>query len=114
LGWFIITFAKDPVLNRDSYEKEGSDLKIIELNENLKLKINENYKRLLRSNFPFDAMSWALAEMQLIFEKGHDNYTEKEVIRIAKKIIDIIPDYDTLCWLTANFKVYLEEIGLYP
>ncbi|MFX1388736.1 MAG: hypothetical protein ACFE9Z_01575 [Promethearchaeota archaeon] len=78
------------------------------------MKVNENYKRLLRSNFPFDAMSWALAEMQLIFEKGHGDFTEKEVVRVAQKIIDNIPDYDTLCWLIANFKVYLEEIGQYP
>lgn len=89
-------------------------LKIIELNENLKLKIKKNYNQLLKSNFPFDAMTWALAELELIFEKGRGNFNENDVIERAQRIFDNIADYDTLCWVIANFKVYLEEIHQYP
>jgi len=64
---------------------------------NLKLKIKELYKNLLNKNFPFDTICWALAELQLIFEKGRKKYSEKEVIERTKKIFNI--------YLILNYKL---------
>ena len=68
----------------------------------------------MKSNYPYDTLCWALAEFQLIFEKGHKNYSEHEVIEREKKIFNALIDYDDLCWFIANLKVYLEQIKLYP
>lgn len=95
-------------------EKEVKSLKVIEMDENCRLKIEKFNQHLLDSNFPFDTLCWALAELELIFEKGSKNYSERDVIKRAEKIIDSDLDYDTLCWLISRFKIYLEEIRLYP
>jgi len=89
-------------------------LKVIEITENRKLKTEQYYQHLTHSYFPFDAMCWALAELQLIFENGSKNYSENDVINRAEKIFDSDLDYDTQCWLISRFKVYLEETGVYP
>ncbi len=89
-------------------------LEVIEMTESRKLNIEQFYQHLLNSNFPFDALYWALAELELIFEKGSKKYSETDVIKRAEKILDSDLDYDTLCWLISSLKVYLEEIGSYP
>ena len=106
--------AKSPVSNIIFQKNEKDSLKIIELTRELKEKINHFYQHLLNSYFPFDALCWALAELQLIFEKGSKKYFRRDVIKRAEKIIDSDIDYDTLCWLISSFKTYLEEIKLYP
>ncbi len=98
----------------DSYQNSNIGLKIIELDDKLSLKITKYYETLLNRHFPFDAMCWALAELELIFEKGHNKYSEHELTKRAEKIFDIAKSYDDLCWFIANLKIYLEEIKLYP
>ena len=95
-------------------KNEVKSLKVIEMDENCRLKIEQFYQHLLDSNFPFDTLCWALAELELIFEKGSKKYSERDVIKRAEKILDSDLDYDTLCWLISRFKIYLEEISLYP
>lgn len=95
-------------------KNEVDSLKVIEMTENRKLKVEQFYQHLLKSYFPFDTLCWALAELQLILEKGAKKYSEHDVIKEAEKILDSDLDYDTLCWLISNFKIYLEEIKLYP
>ncbi len=95
-------------------KNEVKSLEIIEMTEDRKLKIEQFYQYLSNSYFPFDALCWALAELELIFEKGAKKYSESDVIKRAEKILDSDLDYDTLCWLISSFKVYLKEIGLYP
>ena len=94
-------------------DKEGL-LKEIEITEKLRSKINELTQHLVKSNYPYDSLCWALAEFELIFEKGRKNYSEQEVIKREKKIFDSSLDYDDICWFIANLKIYLEEIKLYP
>ena len=106
--------AKSPVPDGIFQKNEKNSLKVIELTKELKMKINHFYQHLLNSYFPFDALCWALAELQLIFEKGSKKYFRRDVIKRAEKIIDSDIDYDTLCWLISSFKTYLEEIKLYP
>ncbi len=89
-------------------------LKVIEMTENRRINTEKVFQHLLNSFFPFDAMCWALAELNLIFEKGHKKYSEKDVIERAEEILDSSLDYNTICWFIASFKVYLEEIGDYP
>ncbi len=95
-------------------ENEVKSLKVIEMNENRRLKTDQFYQHLLDSNFPFDALCWALAELELLFEKGSKKYSERDVVKRAEKIFDSDLDYDTLCWLISRFKIYLEEINQYP
>lgn len=68
----------------------------------------------MKSNYPYDALCWALAEFELIFEKGYKKYSEHEVIEREKTIFNALLDYEQLCWFIANLKVYLEETDLYP
>lgn len=98
----------------ESYQSSGINLKIIEINDKLSSKITKYYEKLLNSYFPFDAMCWALAELELIFEKGHKNYSQQELTEKAEEIFDVEKNYDNLCWLIANLKIYLEEVNLYP
>ena len=93
--------------------KEGSLIKV-EITEKLKSKIDDFKEHLLNSYYPYDALCWALAEFQLIFEKGKKKYSEREVIKRAEKIFDVLLDYDKICFLIAYLKIYLEEVGLYP
>jgi hypothetical protein len=88
-------------------------IKIV-ITEKLRAKIDEFTKHLSESNYPYDTLCWALAEFQMIFEKGRKKYLESEVIKREKKIFDVLLDYEELCWLIANLKVYLEEVKLYP
>lgn len=97
-----------------SNKNELESLEVIELTEKLKLRVEQYYQYLLNSYFPFDALCWALAELELIFEKGSKKYSENDVIKRAEKIIDSNIDYDTLCLLISRFKIYLEDIKLYP
>ncbi len=94
-------------------DKEGS-MKKIKITEKLRSKIDETTQHLIKSNFPYDALCWALAEFQMIFEKGGKNYSEQEVIEREKKIFNVSLEYDEICFLIANLKVYLEEVKLYP
>jgi len=94
-------------------DKERALVKI-EITEELRSKIDEFQEHLLKSYYPYDTLCWALAEFQLIFEKGERNYSEHEVIERAEKIIDSPLGYDDLCGFIANLKIYLEEAKLYP
>ena len=49
-------------------KNEVNSLEVIEMTEIRMLKIEQFYQHLLNSYFPFDALCWALAELQLIFE----------------------------------------------
>ena len=91
-----------------------SPLKKILITKELRKKIDKFKENLIKSNVPYDTLCWALAEFELIFEKGHKNYSEHEVIEREKKIFNQSIDYKELCWFIANLKVYLEQIGLYP
>jgi hypothetical protein len=95
-------------------KNEVESLKVIEMKKTQNLKIEKFYLHLSKSNFPYDALCWALAELEIIFEKGSKNYSESDVIRRAEKIFDSDLNYDPLCWIIARFKIYLEEIGAYP
>ncbi len=95
-------------------KKEVKSLEIIEMTESRKLKIQQFYQHLFTSNFPFDTLCWALAELELIFKKGSKKYSESDVIKRAEKIFDSDLDYGTICWLISKYKIYLEEIKLYP
>jgi hypothetical protein len=95
-------------------KNKANSLRVVEMAENQKLKIKRFYQHLLKSYFPFDALCWALAEFQLIFEKGSKKYSESDVIKRAEKFIDSDLNYDNLCWIISMFKIYLEEIKLYP
>ena len=75
-------------------ENEGSSLEVIEITEKRMLKIEQFYHHLLNSNFPFDTLCWALAELELIFEKSSKKYSESDVIKRAEKIFDSDFDYD--------------------
>ena len=86
----------------------------IEITDKLRSEIDEFTKHLVKSNYPYDTLCWALAEFELIFEKGHKNYSESEVIERERQIFDVSLDYEDLCWFIANLKVYLEEIEKYP
>ncbi|MFW9827356.1 MAG: hypothetical protein ACFFEY_07195 [Candidatus Thorarchaeota archaeon] len=68
----------------------------------------------MKSRFPFDVMCLALAELELIFEKGHNNYSDHELTERAEKIFDVAKNFDDLYWFIANLKIYLEEVKLYP
>jgi hypothetical protein len=97
------------------YKNEGvNSLLDLETNEKLRLRIDEFTSHLLNSNYPYDTLCWALAELQLIFEKGHKNYSESEVIEMEKKIFDTTLEYEDICWYIASLKGYLEENCLYP
>ncbi|MFX1389963.1 MAG: hypothetical protein ACFE9Z_07880 [Promethearchaeota archaeon] len=52
----------------------------IKITDKLKSRIKKATQHLVKSNYPYDALCWALAEFQLIFEKGHKKYSEHEVI----------------------------------
>ena len=91
-----------------------SPLKKNLITKELRKEIDETTEHLRKSNYPYDALCWALAEFELIFEKGHKGYSEHEVIEREKKIFDISLEYDEICWFIANLKVYLEQISLYP
>jgi len=97
-----------------SKRNEQSLLKKILITKELRTKIDEFTEYLVKTNFPYDNLCWALAEFELIFENGHKHYTEHEVIAREKKIFDASLDYEELCWFIANLKVYLEYINLYP
>lgn len=97
------------------YKKEkSSSLVKIEITEKLRSKIDELTQHLVKSNYPYDTLCWALAEFQMIFEKGRKNYLEHEVVESAEKIFDVSLDYDDLCFHIANLKIYLEAAKLYP
>lgn len=56
----------------------------------------------------------ALAEFQIIFEKGRKKFSEQDVIRRAKSILEFPLKYEDVCQLISMLKVYLEEAKLYP
>ena len=93
--------------------KEGL-LKEVEINNDLREEIDKFTEHLIMSNYPYDTLCWALAEFELIFEKGHKKYSEHEVIEREKQIFDASLDYDELCWFIARHKVNLERINNYP
>lgn len=97
-----------------SNRNEESSLKKIKITKEIRKKIDEFAEHLVKINLPYDALCWALAEFELIFEKGYKHYTEREVIDREKHIFDVFLDYEELCWFIANLKVYLEHINLYP
>lgn len=90
---------------------DRDDLRVcVELDDKLKSKIKDTAKEISKKNYPYDTLCWALAEFQLIFEIGHNNYSEQEVINKAEKIFDSSLKYHEICWLISILKVYLEEI----
>jgi hypothetical protein len=86
----------------------------ISLNKNLRSKVNYTAKELSSKYYPYDALCWALAEFQMIFEKGNKIYSEQDVIDRAQKIMDSPLSYEEVCLLISLLKVYLEEVNLYP
>jgi hypothetical protein len=101
--------------NEDSFKQNNeSSMKKIKITEKLRSKIDETTQHLIKSNYPYDALCWALAEFQIIFEKEGKKYSEHEVIEREKNIFNAALDYDEICFFIANLKVYLEEVKLYP
>ena len=94
--------------------RENDSRVCIKLNRKLRSKIKYTAKELSSKYYPYDALCWALAEFQLIFEKGKKKYSEHEVIERAESIFESLLDYDDLCRFIANLKIYLEEAKLYP
>jgi len=106
---------KEYSMTEGLYQKiKGSPSIEIEISEQLRSRIDEFTSHLLKSNFPYDTLCWALAELQLIFEKGHKNYSESEVIEREKKIFDSTLNYEEICWFIGSLKAYLEENRMYP
>ncbi|MFX1389984.1 MAG: hypothetical protein ACFE9Z_07985 [Promethearchaeota archaeon] len=88
--------------------------KRIILNENLRFKVNNIANEISNKNYPYDALCWALAEFQIIYEKGKGNFSDQDVIDRAKKLFNSSLSYEGVCWLISILKVYLEEVKLYP
>ncbi|MFX1279188.1 MAG: hypothetical protein ACFFA3_07205 [Promethearchaeota archaeon] len=86
----------------------------IKIDEKLLHKIKIIVNELSDKHYPYDALCWALAEFQMIFEKGKKNFSEKEVVNRFNKINDSDLSYEVVCQLIPFLKVYLEEIKLYP
>jgi hypothetical protein len=86
----------------------------IEITEKLWSKIKAFTQHLIKRNYPYDTLCWALAEFQIIFEKGRKKFSEQDVIRRAKSILESPLKYEDVCQLISMLKVYLEEAKLYP
>ncbi|MFW9971609.1 MAG: hypothetical protein ACFFDF_15545 [Candidatus Odinarchaeota archaeon] len=65
--------------------------------DKLRSDIDEFAQHLAKRNYPYDTLTWALAEFELIFEKGHKNYSEQEVIDREKIIFNASLDYKDFC-----------------
>ncbi|MFW9940401.1 MAG: hypothetical protein ACFFFT_05125 [Candidatus Thorarchaeota archaeon] len=94
--------------------KENDFRVCIELDNKLRSKVKFTAKELSSKYYPYDALCWALAEFQMIFEKGDKGFSEQDVINQAEKIMDSSLSYEEVCWLISMLKVYLEETNLYP
>ncbi|MFX1345987.1 MAG: hypothetical protein ACFFBC_08830 [Promethearchaeota archaeon] len=94
--------------------KENDFRVCIELDKKLRSKVKFTAKELSSKYYPYDALCWALAEFQMIFEKGDKGFSEQDVINQAEKIMDSSLSYKEVCWLISMLKVYLEETNLYP
>ncbi|MFX0081134.1 MAG: hypothetical protein ACFE94_05215 [Candidatus Hodarchaeota archaeon] len=101
------TNVLEPVIRENDFRVK------IELNQKLRSKAKYTAKELSKKYYPYDALCWALAEFQMIFEKGHGSFSEQDVIERVQKIMDSPLSYEKVCWLISMLKVYLEEINLY-
>jgi len=86
----------------------------IKTDSSLRQKVNDETHNLNDDSFPHEDLCWELAEYQLIFEKGFRKYTETEINKRAKRILDSKLSYYDICWLISSFKIYLKENKIYP
>ena len=83
-------------------------------NKKLKNQVEVKAKELMHKDLPFDVLCWELAEIQLIIEKGHGNYTEHEVSVMEKKIFNSTISYKEICWIISTLTCFLGQQDLYP
>jgi len=83
-------------------------------NRKLKNEVELRAKELMHKELPFDVLCWELAEIQLIIEKGHRNYTHKEVRKMEEKIFNSTISYKEICWIIATLISFLGQHDLYP
>ena len=83
-------------------------------NRKLKNQVELRAKELMHKEFPFDVLCWELAEIQLIIEKSHGNYTRKEVRKMEEKIFNSTISYKEICWIIATLTSFLGQQDLYP
>jgi len=103
-----ITNLIEPVVRENDFRV------CIELNKRLRSKVKYTAKELSSKYYPYDALCWALAEFQMIFERGDKGFSEQDVINQAEKIMESSLSYEEVCWLISMLIVYLEEANLYP
>ena len=85
-----------------------------ENNRKLKNQVEVKTKELMHKNLPFDVLCWELAELQLIIEKGHGNYTDHEVSVMEEKIFNSTISYKEICWIISTLICFLGQHDLYP
>lgn len=88
-------------------------IEIIERHDDLKNFVDNSAHNLSYKLIPYNILCWELAEYQLIFEKGKEEYSEQDVIERAEKIYDLSISYEDICWLITGVKVYLEKSNFY-
>jgi hypothetical protein len=86
----------------------------VKTDENLKEQVTDKTHNLSNELISYEDLCWELAEYQLIFEEGHNKYSEKDVINKAKEIFNSKLNYRDICWLISSFKTYLKENKLFP
>ena len=92
------------------------DQVMFDKNENRKLKnqVELRAKELIHKGLPFDVLCWELAELQLVIEKGHGNYTNDEVSIMEEKIFNSTISYKEICWIISTLISFLGQQDLYP
>lgn len=85
-----------------------------ENNRKLKNQVEVVAKELMHKDLPFDVLCWELAELQLIIEKAHGNYTDHEVSVMEEKIFNSTISYKEICWIIATLTCFLGQHDLYP
>jgi len=83
-------------------------------NRQLKNQVELRAKELMHKELPFDVLCWELAEIQLIIEKGHGNYTDQEVSEMEEKIFNSTISYKEICWIISTLISFLGQQDLYP
>lgn len=78
----------------------------------LKSKIIHSANKILERILPYTFLCLILAEYQLIYQEGHDNFTEKDVLKRGKEIYNISPEYHEICWQISKLQVYFSQKSL--
>jgi hypothetical protein len=86
----------------------------VKTDEKLKEQVTHKSHTLREEFISYEDLCWELAEYQLIFEKGQNKYSEKDVIKRAKEIFNSNLNYRDICWLVSSFRTYLKENKLFP